>query len=101
MRPNAWLIFPHKHVYSASLHYPMSISAIDPVCPQAILPMRVTLFPFGVLCVTNIPSMNGNDTFSCSELNGENAGESFMSLRFIVFEVCQCQFEKVVDFAKI
>ena len=30
--------FLHGHVYSASLHYPMSIGAIDPVCPQAILP---------------------------------------------------------------
>ena len=35
----------------------MSIMAIDPVCPLAILPMRVTLFPYGMLCVTNIPSI--------------------------------------------
>ena len=80
--------FSHRHVYSASLHYPMSIMAIDPVCPQAILPMRVTLFPSGMLCVTNIPSINGNDTLFCSELNGKHAGESFRSLRLIVFEIC-------------
>ena len=68
--------FSHRHVYSASLHNPMSIMAIDPVCPQAILPMRVTLFHSGMLRVTNISSINGNDTLFCSELNGEHAGES-------------------------
>ena len=67
--------FSYKHVYIASLHYTMSISVIDPVCPQAILPLRVTMFLVGMLCVTNIPSMNGNDTFFCLELNGEHAGE--------------------------
>ena len=80
--------FSHRHVYSASLPYPMSIMATDPVCPQAILPMRLTLFPSGMLCGTNIPSISGNDTLYCSELHGEHAGESFMSLRLIVFEVC-------------
>ena len=80
--------FSHRHVYSASLHHPMSIMAIDPVCPQAILPMRVTLFPSGMLCVTNIPSINDKDTSFCSELNGKHAAESFTSLRVIVFEIC-------------
>ena len=28
----------------------MSIRAIDPICPQAILPMRVTLYPYETLC---------------------------------------------------
>ena len=77
--------FSHRHVYSASLHYPMSIMAIDPVCPQAILPTRVTLFLSGILCVTNIPSINGNDTLFCSELNGAHDGESFRSLCLTVF----------------
>ena len=79
--------FLHGHVYSASLHYPMSIGAIDLVCPQAILPMRVTLYPSGTLCVTYIPSRNCNDTLYCWELNGEHAGENRMSLRSIVFEI--------------
>ena len=52
--------FSHRHVYSASLSEPMSIRAIDQVCPQAILPMSVTLFPFGMLCVTNISSISCN-----------------------------------------
>ena len=85
----------HRHVYSASLHYPMPIWAIDPICPQDVLQVRVTLFTSGMLCVINIPSTNGNDTSFCSELNREHAGESFMSLRFIVFEICSCKIEKL------
>ena len=77
----------HGHVYSASLHYPMPIRAIDPVCPQAILPMGVTLVPSKTLCATKIPSRDCNDKEDCSELNGERAGESFMSLRFIGFKI--------------
>ena len=44
-------IFLHGHAYDVSLYYPMSIMAVDPVCPQAILPMRVTLFSSGTLCM--------------------------------------------------
>ena len=77
--------FLHAHVYSASLHYPMSIRAIDSVCPQAVLAVSVTVFTSGTLCVTNIPSINCNITLLCSELNVEQAGEVFRSLRFIVF----------------
>ena len=79
--------FSHGHLYGASLHYPMSIRVIDPVCPRVILPMSVTLFPFGMQCVINIPSMNCNYTLRCSELNGKHAGESFMSPRFRAFEI--------------
>ena len=79
--------FSHIYVYSASLDYPMSIRAIGSVCSQAIFPMRRTLFPSGVLCVTNVPSINGDALF-CLELNGEHASEGFMSLRFKVFEIC-------------
>ena len=68
--------FSHWHVYSSSLHYPMSTRAIDPVCFQASMPMMVTLFPSWKLCITNIPSINGNDTLFCSELNGEHAGKN-------------------------
>ena len=79
----------HRHISSASLR------TIDLVYPQAILPMRVTLFPSGALCVTNIPPITCENTF-CSELNGKRAGESFMSLRFIVFfKICSCKVEKL------
>ena len=43
--------FSHRHFCSASLHYLMSIRAIDPVNPQRILPMSVTLFPSGMLSI--------------------------------------------------
>ena len=69
--------FSHIHVYSASLRYPMPIIVIDPDCSQAILPMRVTPFPSGMLYVTNIPSTNGNDTLFCSEVNGKYSSENF------------------------
>ena len=75
----------HRLDKSTFLDYPMPVRAIDPVCPQTILPMRVTLFPSGVLCVTNIPPINGNDTLCCSELNEKHAGESSWSLRLIFF----------------
>ena len=73
----------------------MPIRVIDPVCPQAILPMVVTLFPSGTMCATNIPSRNYNDTQDCTELNGEHVGETFMSLQFIVFEIYQREAEKL------
>ena len=70
----------------------MPIRTIDPVCPQAILTqltqeLRVTQFPSGMLSVTNILSISGNDTLFCSELNGKNAGESFVFLQAIVFQI--------------
>ena len=87
--------FLHEHVYGASLHYLMSIRTIDPVCPQAILPMLVTLYPSGTLCATNIPLRNNNDAYDFTELDGKYSGESFMSLRFIVFELYLRKFEKL------
>ena len=86
-----------------SLHYPMSIRSIYPVCPQAILAMGMTLFPSGMLCVTNIPSINCTNTIFCSKLNGEHTGEMFMSLRCIVFrythvKLKNCRFREDVSF---
>ena len=73
----------------------MSFRVIDPFCPQAILPMKVTLFSSEMLSVTNIPSINCNDTSFCLELNGGNAGQSFMSLQIILFEIFWCKVEKL------
>ena len=93
--------FSHRHVYIVCFYYPMSIMAIDPVLPQAILPIMVTLFPFGMVSVTNIPSINVNDTSFYSELNGEHAGENSMSLRLMVFVIRYCNFEKSSIWQKI
>ena len=49
-------------MFIVPLHTNRCQSGSGPVCPQAILPMRVT--PSVVLCVTNIPSINFND-WSC------------------------------------
>ena len=78
--------FSHTHVYSAGASLPctMPIRTIDPVCPKAILPEMATLFPSGVLYVTNGRSKNRNNTSFCLELNGKDASETLMSLRFIV-----------------
>ena len=78
--------FSHRHDYSDSLHYPMPIRVLAQFALRRFC-RGLTLFPSGMLCVTNIPSINCNDTYVCSELNGEHAGESCMSLRFIVVEI--------------
>ena len=77
----------------------MSISAIDPACPRAILAMSVML-PSEMLCVTNISSINCNNTLFSLELNGEHVGESYISLRLITFEICACEFEKLTNSQK-
>ena len=90
----------HKHVYCTSLHYPMSIRAIDPVCPLAILLMRVTLFPSETIGVTNIASINCNDTLFYSELNGEHADESFfVAISYSVSDILM-QILIIADFAQ-
>ena len=83
------------HIYGASLQYPMSVRIIDPICPQTILSMRVMLFRSVILCVTNIPSINCNNTLFCSDLNGKHASENLMSLLFIVIEINSRKFEKL------
>ena len=92
--------FSQKYAYSTYLRYPMSIRANDPVCLQAILTMRVPLFPSGMLFVTSIMSINCNNTDFCFELNGEYTGECFVSLQFIVLRYTPVNL-KIIDFAKI
>ena len=95
--------FSHRDVYSVSVHYPMSISAIDPVCPQAISAMTVTLFPSEMLCVTNVPLINCNNTLFCSELNGEHIGGRFRYydsyfLRHTHAKLEKCRFRENLTF---
>ena len=78
-------IFSLGHVNSASLNYLISIKAIDLVCPQAILAMSVTLFPFGMSCVTKILSINRSYTLFCSKLCVKYVGESFMPVGVLIF----------------
>ena len=78
-------IFSHRHLYSASLHYLMSIRAVDSVCPQAILVMIGRCSLPGQCASQNITSINCSSTLCCLELNWEHAGEGFRSLRFMFF----------------
>ena len=87
--------FFHKGMFIVSLHYPMWIRAIDPVCPQAILPMKATLLPFGMLCVTIIPAINCSNTLLCLELSGKDAGKRFMPLWFKLFDIHPCKVEEL------
>ena len=80
------IFFLHRDVYSASSHYPMSISAIDPVCPQT----QFAQFAFGDECdaVPFRDAMRHKYPW-----NEEHSGESFRSLPFIVFEIYACKVE--------
>ena len=49
LRPNMWLIF---HIYLHIMHFgrfPMASRALVPIGPHAIFPVKVTLFPSGML----------------------------------------------------
>ena len=66
----------------------MSIRAIELACPNAILPVKVALFPAEMVYVIYIHSGNRKLVpFVCwegiGELGGKHTGESFMSLRLM------------------
>ena len=51
-------------------------------CPRIIFTVRVTLFPSGMLYITNIWWRNKNNMSFYSELNVEHDGECFVSIRW-------------------
>ena len=63
--------------------------------------MGVTLFPSETLCATNIPPRNCNNTNKLFRIEGEHAGESFMSLMNYGFLKYTSVKLKFADFAKI
>ena len=69
----------------------MSIRAIDPVCPQVISAMIGTLFPSEMVCVTNISSINCNNTLlfriCCLSL--------FYVATIHFFQMYACKFDKL------
>ena len=97
-------LFTNTRCFSTPLSCLTSIVAIDPVCPQVIFPIRVTLFPFGLPHVTNIGlrfHRHPSPSF-CSELNGVYADETEMSLLMIFFftEEMGLKSWKIARFAK-
>ena len=85
--------FSCRPVHRATLLLPMSIRAIDLVCRQSILTVRVTLFPYGMLYATNVQSRYLNNISFGSEVNAEHAGEIFASL-LLAFFFLDMEFEK-------
>ena len=57
-------------------------------------PARVMPFYLGALRMLNIATGYSNNTLSCSELNGEHAGENFRSLRDILTPLWACKTKK-------
>ena len=97
------VIFSHRYVNSASLHCPMSFRPIDTVCSQAILPMKVTLFSSGILCVTDITSIKCKEYSFCSELNENTLGKylchyDLCFLRYSDVKLKNCRFRKNLSF---
>ena len=71
--------FSHGHVFSTALHYPTSISQLTQFALRRFFSDKGDV-PFRDLYVTNIGSRYHNDAPFCSELNEENASESYLSL---------------------
>ena len=75
-----WLIC-YVDLFSVTLPHPTLIIAIDPVWPLMIFPEEsdVATFQDTTDHATNIGSRHRNNKLTCSELNGETVGRSYMS----------------------
>ena len=73
----------------------MSIRDFHSFYLRAIFPVRVALFPSGMIYITNIKSIYRNNTFFYSGLNVEHVGEGFVSIWQIGFELWTCKVEKL------
>ena len=67
-------IFHVDLFFYVSLPFQMSVRAFHSVCPRAISPVRVTLFPSGILYITNILSRHRPNMSLCSKMNVEPVG---------------------------
>ena len=79
----------------------MSNRALHPICPRAIFPVIVTLFPFRDVILHKYSSTIPKHTSFCSELNGEHAGKGFVSIRQTVLGDMDFVELKTADFTKI
>ena len=57
-------------------------------------PARVMPFYLGALRMLHVVTGYSNNTLSCSELNGEHAGEGFRSIRHILTPLLACKAKK-------
>ena len=86
MGPNIMFFFFKGMLYMTSWQFPMSIKAIDSVCPQAIFRVRLTLCPSWKQYITIILPRYRNKTPFYSESNGTWAGECFVALLIISWD---------------
>ena len=92
-----------KTRFKASLLFQMSIRVFRQACARAIFPVRVTLFPSGMLYITNILSIYQNNVSFCPESNVKHDGEGLVSKRLIVLiyglaKLRNCRFPENLNF---
>ena len=97
LNPNLWFIVD-KNVSKPLLPQPLGqSSSLDQFEFWPLWrwqPARVMPFYLGALCMLHVVTEYSNNTLSCSELNGEHAGEGFRSIRHILTQLWACKSKK-------
>ena len=94
---NLWCIVPKnvsKPLLPPSLGQSSSCDQFEFWPLRRWRPARVMPFYLGALHMLNIAAGYSNNTLSCSELNGEHAGDGLSSLRHIITPLWACKSKK-------
>ena len=94
LRPNTWLIF-HIHMFLVPLYNIRCQSG-----PSGDFGDECDAVPYRNAMRHKYSSINCNSAPFCSEMNKKYAGERFMSLRFIVFEIYAYKVKKKCRFCE-
>ena len=96
---NLWCIVPKnvsKPLLPPSLGQSSSFDQFEFWPLRRWRPARVMSFYLGALRMLNIAAGYSNNALSCSELNGEHAGEGFRSLQQILTPLWACKDKNVI-----
>ena len=97
LNPNLWFIVD-KNVSKPLLPQPLgqssSLDQFEFWPLRRWQPARVMPFYLGALRMLHVVTGYSNNTLSCSELNGEHAGEGFRSIRHILTPLWACKAKK-------
>ena len=97
LNPNLWFIVD-KNVSKPLLPQPLgqssSLDQFEFWPLRRWQPARVMPFYLGALRMLHVVTEYSNNTLSCSELNGEHAGEGFRSIRHILTPLLACKAKK-------
>ena len=97
LNPNMWFIVD-KNVSKPLLRHPLgqssSFDQFEFWPLRRSQPAGVMPFYLGALRMLNVATGYSNYTLSCSELNGEHAGEGFRALRHILLPLWACKSQK-------